>query len=126
MRTLTIGQRASTTRVFRQEDVAEYRRLTGAGQTCADTVPGGLLGGMFSQLLGTELPGPGTNWLKQKLRFPAPARAGQPITATVEIVRLRPDKQLVNLRTTCVDAHDGTLVCDGEALVMAREMLALA
>ena len=122
MATFRIGQRATLTRVFHEADVREYAELTGMPSSApCDVIPGGLLGGMFSRLLGTELPGRGTNWLKQKLSFPAPARTGQAITATVEVVRLRPEKQLVNLRTVCVDAF-GTIVCDGEALVMAREM----
>jgi acyl dehydratase len=59
--------------------------------------------------------------MKQMLCFAAAARIGEPLTATVEIVRLRPDKKLVNLRTVCVNAA-GDLVCDGEALVLALEM----
>jgi 3-hydroxybutyryl-CoA dehydratase len=76
---------------------------------------------MISRLLGIELPGRGTNWMKQELTFYAAAKLGEPITASVEIVRLRPDKDLVNLRTTCTVG--GRLICEGEALVMAREML---
>jgi acyl dehydratase len=123
---LRLGQRAQATRTFTAADVAAYRRLSGdAGLRFAvaspDAVPGPLLGGMFSQLLGTELPGRGTNWLKQSLTFPAPARLGEAITASVEIVRLRPEKELVNLRTTC-HAADRRVVCDGEALVLVRDL----
>ena len=83
-------------------------------------VPGGLLGGLFSFLLGTRLPGRGTNWLKQRLAFPAPCYAGQEVTARVEIVRLRPEKDLVNLRTVCTAA--GRVVCEGEALVLVKDL----
>jgi acyl dehydratase len=79
------------------------------------------LGGLFSYLLGTELPGRGTNYLKQKLEFPAPAYPGRELIAAVEIVRLRPDKQLVNLRTVCTDPAD-TTVCQGEALVWISDV----
>ena len=79
---------------------------------------------MFSDLLGTKLPGRGTNWLKQSLRFPAPAFPGEPITATVEIIRLRPDKDLVNLRTVCANAAG--VVCEGEALVLVKDLVTLA
>jgi acyl dehydratase len=84
-------------------------------------LPGGLLGGMISDLLGTELPGWGTNWLKQRFSFPKPAYPNATITANVEIVRLRPEKDLVNLRTTCVDPV-GDLVLEGEALVWVSDL----
>lgn len=126
-----LGQRASATRTFTAGDLEGYRRLTRdedpryaearAEGFEGPVVPGMLLGGMISRLLGLELPGRGTNWMKQRLTFVAPARLGEAVTAQVEIVRLRPEKDLVNLRTTCTGA-DGRLLMDGEALVMAREM----
>ena len=126
MKGLTIGQSASTTRSFAPEDVAAYRRLTGDsglhfGAEAATAVPGPLLAGMISDLLGTRLPGRGTNWLKQKVSYPAVANVGEVITAVVEITRLRPDKDLVNLRTTCTNPV-GTIVCEGEALVLVKDL----
>ncbi|MDB4970159.1 MAG: hypothetical protein JWN44_5848 [Myxococcales bacterium] len=118
----TVGQRASLTRRFRRDEVEEFLALVGAIDDDGATVPTGLLGGLFSQLLGTSLPGRGTNWMKQTLRFHARASVDDLLFASVEIVRLRPEKQLVNLRVECLSAS-GALVCDGEALVMAREML---
>jgi acyl dehydratase len=79
------------------------------------------LGGLFSFLLGTRLPGRGTNYLKQRLVFSAPAYAGQDLEALVEIVRLRPEKQLVNLRTMCQNPA-GDPVCWGEALVLVTDV----
>lgn len=116
---LQLGQSASTTRIFTPADLTEYADLTG-DTAWTHRVPGGLLGGMFSDLLGTKLPGRGTNWLKQSLRFPAPAVPGEAITATVEIIRLRPEKDLVNLRTVCTTA--GGIVCEGEALVYVKDL----
>jgi acyl dehydratase len=84
-------------------------------------IPGPLLSGMFSDLLGTKLPGRGTGWMKQKNRFTHPAYIGQALTAMVEIVRLRADKELVNLKSTVI-AEDGTVVCDGETLVLVRNL----
>lgn len=129
MKGLALGQKASVRRTFTPADVEAYRRLTGdqglhaASHSGAGgpAVPGPLLGGLFSELLGTVLPGRGANWLKQSLSFPEPARTGEELTATVEVVRLRPEKELVNLRTTCVNAA-GALVCSGEALVLVRDI----
>lgn len=116
---LEIGQRAETTRIFSEQDKADYIALSGDEALAA--VPGPLLGGMFSYLLGTTLPGRGTNYLKQQLHFPSPARWGETLTASVEIVRLREDKALVNLKTICVN-DSGTIVCDGEALVLVQDL----
>ena len=126
MKGLTIGQSASTTRTFSPEDVAAYRRLTGDeglqfGAVAATAVPGPLLAGMISDLLGTRLPGRGTNWLKQQLSYPAVAEVGEGITAVVTITRLRPEKDLVNLRTACTN-QAGTVVCEGEALVYVKDL----
>src|SRR5512135_1595980 len=118
-----IGQRATLERTFAAGEVADFAALVGGNLDGADYVPSGLVGGLFSTLLGTRLPGRGTNWMKQTLRFAAPAWVDEPLTASVEIVRLRPDKRLVNLRVRCV-AASGALVCEGEALVLALEMAA--
>jgi acyl dehydratase len=116
---LRVGQTAQTVRTFTTEDLREYRELSGDPHP-TERVPGGLLGGLFSYLLGTKLPGRGTNWLKQRLEYPAPCFAGEEITATVEITRLRPEKDLVNLRGECVAG--GRVVCAGESLVLVKDL----
>ncbi|MBM3130212.1 MAG: MaoC family dehydratase [Chloroflexi bacterium] len=120
MKNFQIGQAATAQRTFTQNDLVEYAALAGIAQT-PRVVPGPLLGGMFSYLLGTQLPGRGTNYLKQHLEFPQPALVGEELTATVEIVRWRPEKNLVNLRTTCGNAR-GEIVCQGEALVFVKDV----
>jgi 3-hydroxybutyryl-CoA dehydratase len=118
---LTIGQSASLEKVFSAADVAEYTELTGDANFEEGTVPGPLLGGMISNLLGTKLPGRGTNWLKQRYAFPAQAHVGEIITAKVEITRIRPEKELVNLRVTCT-TPSGEVVCRGESLVLVADL----
>ncbi len=125
MRGLALGQTARVERVFTLADIAAYVALSGdphpVYQTARPSVPGPLLGGLFSYLLGVRLPGAGTNYLKQRLVFPRPAYVDDRLTASVEIVRLRPDKDLVNLRTVCLDSA-GETVCEGEALVLVRDV----
>jgi len=120
MKSFQIGQSATTKRTFTATDLAEYASLVGIAQR-PGVVPGPLLGGMFSCLLGTKLPGRGTNYLKQHLEFLQSARVGDELMATVEIVRWRPEKNLMNLRTTCTNAR-GQVVCQGEALVLVKDV----
>jgi acyl dehydratase len=132
---LMVGQRAETRRSFATQDLAEYADLTGdANPLYLDAeyaqkqglqgpmIPGGLLGGLFSYLLGTQLPGQGTNYLKQRLEFAAPAYLDQELTAVVEITGIRPDKELVNLNTFCTNPW-GDVVCGGEALVLVSDVM---
>lgn len=128
------GMTVSDSRVFSAADLDEYGDLVGDRNPifrddnaarrrgfAGRIVPGPLLAGMFSCLLGTQLPGRGTGWMKQALRFPGPAYPGEKLTASVTIQRLRADKELVNLGTR-IAAEDGRIVCDGEALVLVRNL----
>lgn len=128
------GMAAASTRTFGVADLEEYGDLSGdrnplfrddgaarARGFRRRIVPWPLLAGMFSDLLGTRLPGRGTGWMKQELRYPSVAYPDEALTATVSITRLRADKELVNLATR-IHAADGRLVCDGEALVLVRNL----
>ncbi len=131
---LRLGQTASVQRSFSAEDLDAYADLIGdTNSWIVDKgyaqenglkdrlIPGPLLSSMFSELLGTRLPGRGTNWLKQKLHFPAAAYVGDRITAQVEIIRLRPEKNLVNLSGTCRDSR-GNMVCQAQTLVLVKDL----
>ncbi|MFC3676724.1 hypothetical protein [Ferrovibrio xuzhouensis] len=118
---LAVGNRAGITRSYTADDIRAFLGLAGSDTVAADTVPEPLIGALFSYLLGVELPGFGTNYLKQEINFEAPAPLGQPLTATVEITRLRPEKHLADLATTCT-AADGTVICRGRALVLVKDV----
>jgi 3-hydroxybutyryl-CoA dehydratase len=77
---------------------------------------GMLSAGLISAVLGTKLPGPGTIYLGQTLRFRAPVKIGDTVTATVEVIEVDPGRKRATLRTTCQVA--GKLVIEGEATVM--------
>lgn len=117
---MKLGDRASVSRVFLPEHLRSFQQLAGHDGPLVH-VPEPLIGGLFSYLLGVELPGRGTNYLKQEMTFFEPAPVGVPLTATVEITRLRPDKQLVDLATTCT-APDGRVLCQGRALVLVIDV----
>ena len=117
---LQVGQTAETSRAFTATDIADYVAL-GGQMTLDGEVPEPLIGALFSYLLGVKLPGMGTNYLKQESEFKSPAHIGQTLIARVEISRLRPEKHLVDLRTTCHN-DKGLLICDGRALVYVEDV----
>lgn len=116
---LEVGQTAQIIRRFTPDDLESYASLAAAPSQ--PEVPEPLIAALFSYLLGVELPGSGTNYLKQSLAFHAPAPLGQDLIARVEITRLRPEKHLVDLAVRCV-TDQGALICDGRALVKARDV----
>ncbi|OEY66268.1 hypothetical protein [Marinobacter sp. X15-166B] len=113
---LVLSQQASIRRRFSPDDLDLWGQLAQLEQP-PTSVPEPLIAGLFSCLLGMELPGHGTNYLKQWLAFEQHARADEELTATVTVSRLRPDKALVNLTTICTGEGD-RFICRGEALVL--------
>ncbi len=76
--------------------------------------------GFISATLANDLPGPGTVYLGQNLKFKAPVFPGDEITSTVEVVKVREDKPIVTLATTCTN-QNGEVVLEGEAVVMVTQ-----
>jgi acyl dehydratase len=127
--TFKVGDTASIEKTFTEEDVQKFSELSldknpvhldpdFATQSIFGerVVHGMLVASLFSAILGTTLPGEGTIYLRQTLNFLAPLYLGDKITASVEIVTIRPDKPIITLRTTAVK-DDGTTVIEGEAVV---------
>jgi acyl dehydratase len=118
---LEVGMSAGRTRVFTAADVAAYVALLDAADPRLvgpePEVPPALLGGMVSCILGVDLPGRGTNWLKQHYSFHRRVTAPVEVTTTVTITRIRAEKGLVNLESSTSDA--GGVLVSGESLVLA-------
>ena len=126
---LKIGQTASIQKTYSAADVTAFAGISldvnpihMSDGYAKDTlfgkrlVHGILTSGLISAVLGNQLPGPGTIYLGQELKFMAPVYLGDDITATVEVVELRADKKIVKLNTTCVN-QDGKTVISGMATV---------
>ena len=77
---------------------------------------GMLSAGFISAALANKLPGPGTVYLGQTLRFKAPVRPGETVTATVTVKEVVVEKKRAVLETVCTVA--GKVVVEGEATVM--------
>ncbi|GAA0182158.1 MaoC family dehydratase [Clostridium sediminicola] len=78
---------------------------------------GMLTAGFISAVLGMKLPGPGTIYLGQELKFTAPVRFGDTIKAEVEVIEKIEAKNRIKLLTTCTN-QDGVVVIKGIATVM--------
>lgn len=98
---MQVGDRVEIARTYRAADAARFAELAGIGSGAADHVPEPLVATLFSYLLGVELPGPGTNYLKQELTFLAQARWEAALTASVEVTRLRPEKNCRSCDRLC-------------------------
>lgn len=125
----TIGTRAERTRTITETDIVDFAEVSGDHNPlhldphyAAQTPFGGriahgfLTASIISAILGTELPGPGSIYLGQTLKFLAPVRIGDTVRVSVEVIAVREDRRIVTLRTDCVN-QDGTLVLTGEATV---------
>ena len=81
---------------------------------------GMLVAGFISATIATRLPGPGTVYLGQQLKFLRPVRIGDTVTTRVEVLELMPEKKRAKLHTRSVN-QQGETVIDGEALVMVPD-----
>ncbi len=125
---LKVGMKGSFSKKITQEDVEKFISI------CHDTNPihvdaefaaqtplkktivhGILTASLISTAVGTKVPGPGSVWLDQSLRFLSPVYCGDTITATSEILVKIPDKRHVIIRTTCTN-QNGDVVIDGTGL----------
>ena len=127
---LKVGDSAEWSRTVTEDDIKLFAEATGdfnpvhLDQTYAEKtffkgrIAHGLLSlGYISTLLGNILPGHGTIYLSQEVKFLAPVRIGDTITARVEVMELNPEKNRVKFKTICFN-HEGKIVVDGAAWVM--------
>lgn len=78
---------------------------------------GMLTAGLISAVIGEQLPGHGTIYMGQTLKFMAPVRPGDMVTAEVEVTGIELTKRRVQLDCRCL--VDGKPVLKGEATVLA-------
>jgi 3-hydroxybutyryl-CoA dehydratase len=129
MNELNVGDAAEFSKTISESDVYLFAGVTGdlnpahineayAQKTFFKTriAHGMLSAGFVSAVLGNQLPGPGSIYVRQELNFLAPMRIGDTITARVEVIEKNTEKNRVKLRTTCVN-QDGVKVTDGEAVI---------
>jgi acyl dehydratase len=128
---IKVGDSASITKSFSDTDVRKFAEISGdknpvhldddyAAQTQFKRrlVHGILVTGLISAVLGTELPGEGSIYLNQSIKFRAPVFIGDTVTATVTVIKVREDKPIITLETICKN-QDDVVVIEGEAVLLA-------
>jgi 3-hydroxybutyryl-CoA dehydratase len=129
---LTVGKTAQFAKTVTEADVTLFAGVTGDfnpvhvdAVAAAKTRFGGriahgmLSAGLISAAIANRLPGPGSIYLGQTLRFTLPVRIGDTITATITVSEIL-TKRRVKLSTICTN-QNGETVLDGEATVMLDE-----
>ena len=128
---VNIGDSASMTRTLNKQDIQLFATVTGdmnpahLDEAYAKTdifhqiVGHGMwTGSMFSVLLGMQLPGPGTIYLNQTLKFLKPVHIGDTVTASVKAITKDDKHKRITFETLCVN-QKGEHVVEGEALALA-------
>jgi 3-hydroxybutyryl-CoA dehydratase len=131
----TVGEEASFSRVFTQDNVETFSRLSGdtnpvhldelyARQTRfgGRIIHGMLVASLISMVLGTLLPGPGSIYLSQQLSFRAPARVGERLTAKVRVNEWDASKGRIVLATEVLN-EAGVQIIIGEAKLVLASFL---
>jgi 3-hydroxybutyryl-CoA dehydratase len=126
---IRMGQSAEVIHTITEDDIRTFGDLSGDynplhfDENWAKTtmfggrIAHGLLTASFiSTAIGMHLPGAGTIYIGQSMRFLSAVKIGDTITARVEVVNLDDEKERVTLKTTCTN-QKGKLVLDGEAQV---------
>ena len=127
---LKVGDSAQISKTITEKDINDFARVIGdfnpihTDQAYAEKTPfkgriahGALSIGLFSNILGNILPGHGSIYLSHEIKFLAPVRIRDTITAKVEVIELVPEKNRAKFRTICVN-QEGKIVVDGVAWAM--------
>ena len=127
---MKVGDSASMAKTVSESDVYLFAGITGDHNPAhvnehasSQTAFGGriahgiLSAGLISAVLAMRLPGPGTIYLGQELKFTKPVRFGDTVTATCTVSELLPEKNIARLDTTCTN-QNGDVVIKGMATVM--------
>jgi len=127
---LELGMSAERAHVVTEADITAFAEVSGdfnpvhmdeafaATTAFKGRIAHGMLSAAWlSALIAGDLPGPGTIYMSQSLRFRRPVRIGDEVVSRVEVTAIDTEKARVTLATVCRVA--GKDVLEGEALVMA-------
>jgi len=126
---LSVGMSAAYAKTITDADIVLYAGISGdtnpvhlnqeyaSGTMFQGRIAHGMLSASFiSAVLGTKLPGPGCIYISQTLKFKAPVRSGDTVTARATVTEIVTEKRRVMMRTVCTVGE--TVVLEGEAMLM--------
>ncbi|TAL00546.1 MAG: MaoC family dehydratase [Rhodospirillaceae bacterium] len=126
---LTLGLAATFTKTVTDADVVAFAQVSGdtnpihldeayaAKTVFKSRIAHGILTAAYiSATLATRLPGAGAVYVSQNLKFKAPVRIGDTVTARVEVIGIVLEKKFVTFKTQCLVGDK--VVLDGEATLM--------
>src|SRR4029079_652081 len=132
MRIPKVGERAERSMRIGDEQIEAFAQLSGDRNPVhfddafakrigfdGHIAHGAVTASLLSAVLGMDLPGPGSVFLEQRVRYLKPVRRGDTIVASLEVTRVREDKPIVTLGATITNAA-GVRVAEGELVVLLR------
>lgn len=126
---ISVGDSAEVSKTITEQNINDFAQVSGdhnpahldeeyANNTAFKhrIAHGMFVSSLISSVLGNELPGHGTIYMTQSLKFMAPVYINDTITARVEVIEMISEKKRIIFKTTCTN-QEGKTVIDGEALV---------
>ena len=123
------GMKASYTKIINDADVKVFSNVSGDTNPLhlnnnfardslfkGKVVHGMLTASLISTVIGTKLPGPGCIYIEQNLKFKAPVKIGDSVTALCEIIGIISNQHMIKMNTTCTVAS--RVVIAGEATIL--------
>jgi len=130
---IAVGDSASLSRMLTSADITLFAAISGdvnpahldaefaSHDMFHRVIAHGMWGaGLISAVLGTRLPGPGTIYLSQSLKFTAPVGVGDTVTASVTVTARDVERRRLTLDCHCTN-QDGRGVISGVAEVIAPD-----
>lgn len=132
MTEIHVGQRAEFTKKVTDDDIRKFAVLSGdynpihldddyaASTMFKGRIAHGVISvGIISSVIANKLPGPGSILMEQNIRYTAPVRPGDEITASVEVISVS-EKGKIELKAQCAN-QNGEVVISGSAKVLYRK-----
>ena len=118
---LEIGDFSTVTKKFTLEEVKSWLNVADDNNSIHlegnnPILPGMMTSSLFSGIMGTDLPGEGSIYLSQSIKFRSPAYLNDTLVATVRVTKLKPGSKIIIMDTTIHNTETNKLIADGEAI----------